>query len=72
MEEFDDTKGVIKICISKKKRQDNGQKKKNKRTNNDLQKHTHKTKDRVTLSILFVIFVIKEKSRTTNFFHKIS
>ena len=36
-EEFEDTKGVIRICISKKNRQHNGQKKKNKRTNNDLQ-----------------------------------
>jgi hypothetical protein len=32
-----DTKGVIKIRKSKKNRQDNGQKKKEKRTNNDLQ-----------------------------------
>jgi hypothetical protein len=30
-------KGVIRICISKKNRQHNGQKKKDKRTNNDLQ-----------------------------------
>jgi hypothetical protein len=36
-EEFEDTKGVIRICISKKKRQHNDQKKKYKRTNNDLQ-----------------------------------
>ena len=27
-EEFEDTKGVIRICISKKNRQHNGQKKK--------------------------------------------
>jgi predicted YcjX-like family ATPase len=32
-----DTKGVIRIRISKKNRQHNGQKKKYKRTNNDLQ-----------------------------------
>ena len=31
-----DTKEVIRICISKKNRQHNGQKKKYKRTNNDL------------------------------------
>jgi hypothetical protein len=37
IDEFEDTKGVIKIRISKKNRQHNGQKKKNKRTNNDLQ-----------------------------------
>ena len=36
-EEFEDTKGVIRIRISKKNRQHNGQKKKYKRTNNDLQ-----------------------------------
>jgi hypothetical protein len=35
--EFDDTKGVIRICKPKKDRQHNGQKKKYKRTNNDLQ-----------------------------------
>ena len=45
--EFEDTKGVIRIRISKKNKQHNGQEKKYKRTNNDLQ-HTHKTKDRVT------------------------
>ena len=43
-----DTKGVIRICKSKKDRQHNGHKKKNKRTNDDLQNITHKTKDRVT------------------------
>ena len=46
-EEFEDTKGVIRIHKSKKDRQHNGQKKKYKRTNNDLQ-NTHKTKDRIT------------------------
>ena len=35
--EFEDTKGVIRILISKKNRRHNGQKKKYKRTNNDLQ-----------------------------------
>jgi hypothetical protein len=35
-EEFEDTKEVIRICKSKN-RQHNGQKKKDKRTNNDLQ-----------------------------------
>ena len=44
-EEFEDTKEVIRIRISKKNRQHNGQKKKYKRTNNDLQNITHKTKD---------------------------
>jgi hypothetical protein len=36
-EEFEDTKGVIRICKSKKNRQHNVQKKKYKRVNNDLQ-----------------------------------
>ena len=36
-EEFEDTKGLIRIRILKKNRQHNGQKKKYKRTNNDLQ-----------------------------------
>ena len=42
--EFEDTKGVIRICKSKENRQHNGQKKKYKGTNNDLQ-NTYKTKD---------------------------
>ena len=46
-EDFVDIKGVIKIRKSKKDRQDNGQKKKDKKTNND-QKHTHEIKGRVT------------------------
>jgi hypothetical protein len=37
-EELEDIKGVIRICISKKNRQHNGQKKKYKRTNNNQQK----------------------------------
>ena len=36
-EEFKDTKGVIRIRNSKKDKQHNGQKKKDKRINNDLQ-----------------------------------
>jgi hypothetical protein len=47
-EKFEDTKRVIRIHKSKKDRQHNGQKKKYKRSNNDLQSITHKTKDRVT------------------------
>jgi hypothetical protein len=45
--EFKDIKGVIRIRKSKKDRR-NDQMKKDKRTNNDLQNTTHKTKDRVT------------------------
>ena len=47
-EELEDTIGVTIIRKSKKDRQHNGQRKKNKKTNNDLQNITHKTKDRVT------------------------
>jgi hypothetical protein len=36
-EEFEDTKGVIRIRKSKKNRQNNSQKKNYRRTNNDLQ-----------------------------------
>ncbi len=36
-QEFEDTKGVIRIHISKKDSQHNDQMKKDKRTNNDLQ-----------------------------------
>jgi hypothetical protein len=44
-EEFEDTKGAIRIRIWKKNRQHNGQKKKDKQRST---KHTYKTKDRVT------------------------
>ena len=45
IEEFEDTKEVIRIRKSKKNRQHNGQKKKDKQR---ATKHTHKSKDRVT------------------------
>ena len=44
-EKFEDTKEVIRIRKSKKKRQHSGQKKKDKQRST---KHTHKTKDQVT------------------------
>ena len=47
-EEFEDTKGVNRIRKLKKNRQHNDQKKKDKRTNNDLQMIAQKTKDRIT------------------------
>ena len=46
-EEFEDTKGVIRILKSTKNRQHNGQKDKQRST-----KHTNKTKDRVTRTSL--------------------
>jgi hypothetical protein len=48
-EEFEDTKKVIRIRISKKDRQHNGQKKKDKQRST---KHTHETTDRVTRTTL--------------------
>jgi uncharacterized protein involved in type VI secretion and phage assembly len=48
LKEFEDTKGVIRIRISKKDRQHNGQKKNDKQRST---KHTHKTKDQVTTMI---------------------
>jgi len=48
-EEFEDTKGVIRLRVSKKNQQHNGQKKKDKQRST---KHTHKTKDRVTRTSL--------------------
>ena len=47
-EEFEDTKGVIRIRISKKNRQHNGEKKKIQKDNQRSTKHTHRTKDRIT------------------------
>ena len=44
-EEFEDTKGVIRIRTLQKNGQHNGQTKKYKQRST---KHTHKTKDRVT------------------------
>ena len=53
LEEFEDTKGVIQIRISKKNKQHNGQKKKREKKDKQRStKHTHKTKDRVTRTLL--------------------
>ena len=48
IEKFKNTKVVIRGRNAKWGRQYNGKKKKNKRTNNDLQNTTQKTKDRPT------------------------
>ena len=45
---FEDAKRVNRSYNLKKDRKYNGQKKKDKRTNNDLQNITQKTKDRAT------------------------
>ena len=47
-EKLENIKGVIRSRKSKTNRQYNGQVKKHKRTNNDLQSITQKTKDRAT------------------------
>jgi hypothetical protein len=49
-EEFEDTKGAIRIHISKKNRHHNGQKKKYKRTNNDQQNIHIKLKHNIHIS----------------------
>jgi hypothetical protein len=48
-EEFEDTKGAIRIRISKKNRQQNGQKEKVQKDKQRSTKHTYKTKDRVPI-----------------------
>ena len=47
-EEFEDTKGVIRIRISKKNRQHNGQKKIVQKDKQQYTKDIYKTKDQVT------------------------
>jgi hypothetical protein len=47
-EKFEDTKGVIRIRISKKNRQHNAQKEKIQKDKQRSTKHAYKTKDRVT------------------------
>ena len=49
---LEDTKGVTRSRKSKKDRQQNAQEKKNKRTNNDLQNSSNKTKDWATRTAL--------------------
>jgi len=48
IEEFEDTKGVIRIHVTKMNRQNNGQKKKYRKNKQRSTRHTYKTKDRVT------------------------
>jgi len=51
-EEFEDTKGVIRIRISKKNRQHNSQKKRVQKDKRRSTKHAYKTKDRVIRILL--------------------
>jgi hypothetical protein len=48
-EEFEDTKGTIRIRLSKKNRKHNGQEKKVQKDKQRSTKHAYKTKDRVTI-----------------------
>jgi hypothetical protein len=65
-EEFEYTKGVIRIRKSNKDRQHNDQKKTDKGTNNDLQNIAHKTKDRVTRTPLKTGSVLKYSRRVSS------
>ena len=55
-EKFEDTKGVIRILISKKNRQHNDQKKINKRTYNDL--HNIHIKLKIELYAILVTLLL--------------
>ena len=61
-EKLEDTKGVLRFRKSEKGRQHNGQKKKVKMTNNDLQNITQKTKDRATRTPLKTRILLNEYS----------
>ena len=54
-EKLEDIKEVIRNRKSKKDRKLNGQKNKDKRTSNDLQNTTQKTKDRATRTLLKIL-----------------
>jgi len=67
LEEFEDTKEVIRICKTKKNRQYNGQKKKDKGTNNDQQNITHTTRVRVTWTTLKTGDELRYSRKISNF-----
>jgi hypothetical protein len=72
-EEFEDTKGVIRIHISKKKRQRNGQKKKDKQRSIN---HTHKCANKIyvllfTFNFWRVGYIIACKKKASNLIEKI-
>ena len=70
-EEFEDTKGLVRIRISRENRQHNDRKKKYKRTKQRSKKHTHKTKDRVTRTPLKTGSELRCSGRVRQFlFHK--
>ena len=62
-EKFEDTKWVIRSRNSKKDRYNIGQEKKDKRTNNDLQNTTQKTKDQVTRATLRTVAELRWSGR---------
>jgi len=60
-EEIEDIKGVIRISKSRKDRQHNGQKKKEKRTNNDLQKNSRSSNTNPTKTgceLRYILFLL--------------
>ena len=65
-EKFEDIKGVIRIRKSKKDRQYNSQRQKDKGTNNDLQNITQKTKDRATRTPLKIESELRCSRRASN------
>ena len=66
---FGNTKEVIRSSNSKKDWQYNGQKKKYKRTNNDLQNITQKTKDRATRTTQITRDVLKCSGMKSSFYY---
>jgi hypothetical protein len=65
-EDFEDTKGVIKIHKSQMYRQHKDYKEKDKRTNNDVQNTTQKTKDRAARITQNRWHITKQKQKKKN------
>jgi hypothetical protein len=71
-EEFKDTKGAIRICKSKRDRQHNCEKKKDKRTNNDLQNNEKKLTRSLNFTFRYIDDVISlNNSRFGDFVDRI-
>ena len=65
---FEDIKGVIRIRISRKNRQHNGQKKKTQKDKQRSTKHTYKTNDRVTQTPLKICGALRCSEKVSSFF----
>ena len=66
LEEFEDTKGVIRIRKSKKDRQSNDQKEKEQKDKKDLQNTTQKTKDWATRTSLKTVGELRCSGRLSS------